>query len=157
MTIPAVKSCDRPRVSEPTLQGNPATAPRAFPGVAFPQLLPRVRRGLPPRTLKRVREYIDTHLEDRVSLQSLARAAGLSMSRFCCAFKQSEGVSPHEYLMRCRVRHAQALLAETDLPLSEIARACGFSDQSHCSRRFRELVGSTPSSYRQSMRLHAIE
>jgi hypothetical protein len=99
MTIPAsVKSCDRPRVSEPTLQGNPATAPRAFPGVAFPQLLPRVRRGLPPRTLKRVREYIDTHLEDKVSLQSLARAAGLSMSRFCRAFKQSEGVPPHEYL-----------------------------------------------------------
>ena len=133
-----------------------------MPGMTGPELhnrlLPRVRRGLSPRTLKRVREYIDTHLEDNVSLQSLSRAAGLSMSRFCSAFKQSQGVPPHEYLMRSRVRHAQALLAETDLPLSEIARACGFSDQSHCTRRFRELVGSTPGGYRQSMRkLRAIE
>jgi len=50
------------------------------------------------------------------------------------------------------VRRAKDLLAETDLPLSEIALASGFSDQSHCARRFREQVGVTPSSYRWSTR-----
>jgi transcriptional regulator GlxA family with amidase domain len=107
---------------------------------------------LPPRSLRRLREFIEGHLEENVSIQVLAGIAGLSMYHFARAFKQSEGMTPHEYLVQCRVRRAQTLLAETDLPLSEIALASGFSDQSHCARRFREHVGVTPSSYRWSTR-----
>jgi AraC family transcriptional regulator len=99
-----------------------------------------------------VREYVEAHLEKNISLLMLASTAGLSMSHFARAFKQSQGVPPHEYLVRCRVRRVQELLVTTDLPLSEIARASGFSDQSHCTRRFREQVGITPSNYRWSMR-----
>jgi AraC-like DNA-binding protein len=112
----------------------------------------RARGGLPPRALRRVREYIEANLEETVSVQTLADIAGLSMYHFARAFKQSEGVTPHDYLVQCRVRHAQDLLASTDLPLSEIAVAAGFADQSHCARRFREHVGLSPSSYRWSMR-----
>jgi AraC-like DNA-binding protein len=116
------------------------------------QLHPRIRGGLPPRALRRVREHIDGHLEETISIETLAGIVGLSMYHFARAFKQSEGLTPHEYLVRCRVRRAQELLASTDLPLSEIALASGFSDQSHFARRFREHVGITPSSYRWSMR-----
>jgi transcriptional regulator GlxA family with amidase domain len=116
------------------------------------QLHPRIRGGLPPRALRRVREYIENHLEETISIEALARIVGLSMYHFARAFKQSEGLTPHDYLLRRRVRRAQELLASTDLPLSEIALASGFSDQSHCARRFREHVGITPSSYRWSMR-----
>jgi transcriptional regulator GlxA family with amidase domain len=71
---------------------------------------------------------------------------------FVRAFKRSEGVTPHDYLVQCRVRRAQELMTGTDLPLSEIAVACGFSDQSHYTRQFRARVGITPSRYRQAMR-----
>ena len=116
------------------------------------QLSPRARGGLPPRALRRVREFIEAHLEESISVQALAATVGLSMFHFARAFKQSEGVTPHEYLVQCRVRRARDLLAATDLPLSEIALAAGFADQSHCARRFREHIGVTPSSYRWSMR-----
>jgi transcriptional regulator GlxA family with amidase domain len=116
------------------------------------QLPPRVRGGLPPRALRRVRDFVEAHLEENISVQALACIAGLSMYHFARAFKQSEGMTPHEYLVQCRVRRAKDLLAATDLPLSEIALASGFSDQSHCARRFREHVGVTPSSYRWSTR-----
>jgi len=110
------------------------------------------RGGLPPRALQRVREFIEAHLEENISIQTLADIAGLSMCHFARAFKQSEGMTPLDYLVQCRVRRAQELLARTDLPLSQIAIAVGFADQSHCARRFREHVGLTPSRYRWSMR-----
>ena len=110
------------------------------------------RGGLPPRALRRVREFIEAHLEQTISIQALAAMVELSMCHFARAFKQSQGMTPHDYLVHCRVRRAQELLADTDLPLSEIAIAAGFADQSHCARRFRELVGLTPSRYRWSTR-----
>jgi len=109
---------------------------------------PQFRGGLPPSVLRRVREYIEAHLENNVSLEVLAGIAGLSLSYFSRAFKQSEGVAPHDYLMRRRVHRALELLAGTDLPLSAIACASGFSDQSHLARRFRQHFGITPSRYR---------
>jgi transcriptional regulator GlxA family with amidase domain len=153
MTIPtAVNSGGSPHESQATLHGILVNAASKSPDVALAQLHPRSRGGLPPRALRRVCEYVEAHLEKNISLQMLASTAGLSMSHFARAFKQSQGVPPHEYLVRCRVRRVQELLATTDLPLSEIARASGFSDQSHCTRRFREQVGITPSGYRWSMR-----
>ena len=116
------------------------------------QLNPRIRGGLPPRVMRRVREFIEAHLTENISIQALATVAGLSKYHFARAFKRSEGMAPHEYLVQCRLRRAQHLLATTDLPLSEVALASGFSDQSHCARRFREHIGVTPGSYRWSLR-----
>src|SRR6476661_3374275 len=96
--------------------------------VGFAQLCPELRGGLPPGVLRRVREYIGAHLENKVSLQVLAGIAGLSMSHFAKAFKQSEGVAPHDYLVRRRLQRALELLAGTDLPLSAIAYTTGFAD-----------------------------
>jgi len=110
------------------------------------------RGGLPPAALQRVRQYIEDHLEHGISLEHLAGICRLSPSHFGRAFKQSEGQSPYDYLLERRVRRVQKLLALTDMPLSQIAVACGFADQSHCSRRFRERVGIPPSRYRWMMR-----
>ncbi len=113
---------------------------------------PPARGGLSPRALRRVREYIDTHLEEATGLKDLADIAGLSMFHFARAFKQSQGVTPNCYLFQRRVEHAQKILAETDMPMSEIAMATGFSDQSHFARRFREHFGTTPAKFRWSKR-----
>jgi transcriptional regulator GlxA family with amidase domain len=118
----------------------------------FAGLLPPFRGGLPPRASQRVREYIDAHLNKNISVQMLADIAGLSMYHFTRVFKQSEGVTPHLYLIQRRIKRAMELLSDTNLPLSEIAFLVGFSDQSHCARRFREHVGLSPRDYRRSMR-----
>jgi len=67
-------------------------------------------------------------------------------------FKQTVGISPHRYVLQCRVEFARELIAGTDMPVSEIAIVTGFSDQSHYTRWFREIVGVTPGSYRWSTR-----
>ena len=133
-----------------TLDGVAPSTQAAAPAPV--QVRPGIRGGLPPRALQRVCEYIDVHLEENISVQVLADIAGKSIHHFARAFKQSNGLPPHEYLVQRRVQLAQQLLSETDLPLAEIALASGFSDQSHCARRFREHVGLTPSRYRWSMR-----
>jgi transcriptional regulator GlxA family with amidase domain len=110
-----------------------------------------VRGGLPPRALRRVREHIDANIKQRISVKALAKLANLSVWYFVRAFKQSVGVTPHNYLIRRRVERTSELLSGTELSLSEIALAAGFADQSHCARRFRQHVGMSPREYRWLM------
>jgi AraC family transcriptional regulator len=113
---------------------------------------PAYRGGVAPRALTRVHEFVEAHLEENISIHVLAAVAGLSTYHFARAFKRSEGMTPHHYVVQCRIRRTQKLLASTDLPVSEIAGVVGFADQSHCTRRFREHVGITPGRYRWLMR-----
>jgi AraC-like DNA-binding protein len=110
------------------------------------------RGGLPPQVLRRVREYVDTHVHRNIDLETLASNAQLSVYHFARAFKQSTGVTPHGYLLQRRVERAQELLVRTDLPLSEIALETGFADHSHFARKFRRLTGISPSEARRSRR-----
>ena len=107
------------------------------------------RGGLSAGALRRVAEFVESHLGDNLSLDALAAEARLSLYHFARAFRQSTGVSPHRYVLEQRVRRAQQLLEQTDLPLASIARAVGFSDQGHFSRQFRGVVGTTPSNHRR--------
>ena len=108
--------------------------------------------GLSAGTMRRVREYVDVHLNENIDLTMLSSVAGLSMHHFAREFKQSAGVTPHQYLTQKRVERAQEMLAQTDLSLSEIAYATGFSDQSHLARHFRHMLGTTPGAFRWSQR-----
>jgi AraC-like DNA-binding protein/PAS domain-containing protein len=109
---------------------------------------PQAHGGLSPAALRRVREYVDTHLGGGMDLATLARVAGVSIHHFARGFKQSAGVTPHHYLTQKRVERAQDMLAHTALSLSEIAYAVGFSDQSHLARHFRQMLGVTPGQFR---------
>jgi AraC-like DNA-binding protein len=112
----------------------------------------QARGGLSPCVIRRLDEYVDAHLDGSVDLQALAGVAGLSIFHFARAFKRTTGKTPHSYLMEKRVRRAQKLLADTDISLSQVAFAAGFSDQSHLARHFRRLVGSSPGEYRRLQR-----
>jgi transcriptional regulator GlxA family with amidase domain len=87
-----------------------------------------------------------------MDLATLAGVAGVSSHHFARGFKQSAGVTPHHYLTQKRVERAQDLLGNTDLSLSEIALAVGFSDQSHLARHFRQMLGVTPGQFRWAQR-----
>ena len=109
----------------------------------------QTRGGLPPCARRRVHDYIVTHLDQKITNDTLAQIAGLSTAHFCTVFKQTEGMSPHHYVLQFRVRRTQQLLASTEMSVAEIADAVGFSNQSHCIYYFREIVGVTPGEYRR--------
>jgi AraC-like DNA-binding protein len=104
--------------------------------------------GLSACVTRRVMEYVEAHLSDSMDLAELAAVAGVSVFHFAREFKHSTGVTPHYYLRQKRVERAQDMLARTDLPLTQIALAAGFFDQSHLARHFRQMLGTTPSEFR---------
>jgi AraC-like DNA-binding protein len=112
--------------------------------VRYLEPTPRARGGLPATAMRRLQEYVETHLSENVDLPVLAGIAGLSVFHFAREFKRTAGVTPHYYLLEKRVERAKTLLSRTDLSLSEIALASGFFDQSHLTRRFRQILGATP-------------
>ena len=103
---------------------------------------------LPARMLRRIEEYIDVHLEKDLSVEVLASHFGISPSYFARSFRSSVGLAPHAYVMRRRILRAQELLASTEVPLADIALATGFADQSHFCRRFHEMMGVPPRTFR---------
>ena len=105
-------------------------------------------RGLPSRLVRRIQEYIDTHLYEPLNNKDLAIKLGFSNSHFVRSFHRAVGVSPHEYVMQRRIARAQELLLQTDSRLVDIALATGFSDQSHFCRRFHQLTGLPPRAFR---------
>lgn len=123
---------------------------RAHGAVSAP---PRLHRaGLTPRALGRVREYVAAHLAGTIRLAQLAAVAGLSAFHFARAFKLSTGLSPHAYVVRCRIEEAKRLLATSTLPIAEIARRTGFRGSGQLSTRFRASTGSAPSAFRRLAR-----
>jgi AraC-like DNA-binding protein len=106
------------------------------------------RGGLPARMLRCIEKYIDVHLEKALTVEELASHLGISPSYFARSFRSSVGLPPHAYVTRRRLSRAQELLASTELPLTDIALATGFADQSHFSRRFHELAGMPPRTFR---------
>jgi transcriptional regulator GlxA family with amidase domain len=113
---------------------------------------PPSRGGLSPARTHRIFEYINSNLDQNISLEALAEIAGLSTHHFARAFKQSVGLPPHCYVLQRRIEHAQHMLRNTDLPLSEIALSAGFSDQSHLARHFRRMTGMSPGLVRLEQR-----
>ena len=107
------------------------------------------RGGLLPWQLRRVREFIEAHLDDDPSIQDLARECRLSGSHFARAFRQAAGVPPHRWLTQRRIERAKAMLQENRVELAEIALACGFVDQSHLTRAFAQSEGCSPGKWRK--------
>jgi AraC-like DNA-binding protein len=109
------------------------------------------RGGLSPWQERRAKEIIEENLNGEVPLAQLARECGLSTSHFSRAFKDTLGIPPHQWLLHRRIETAMRLLRNRQFSLPEIALACGFSDQSHFTRVFTRLSGTSPGVWR---RLH---
>lgn len=95
---------------------------------------------------------MDGNLAGDLSLGDLSDVANLSSRHFLRLFKESTGLSPHQYVVRARVRKARALLVDDDLALGQVAKECGFAHQQHLSRCFNRLVGTSPGRYRKRWR-----
>lgn len=105
------------------------------------QTAPRAARI--PDGIQRARARIDDDPAAPISLQELAREAGLSRFQVLRGFAKATGLTPHAYLMQRRIAMARRLIAR-GLPLAETAAACGFADQSHMTRLFVREYGVSP-------------
>jgi AraC family transcriptional regulator len=111
----------------------------------------RPKRGtLAPWQLRRATDLMGSRLGSDLSLAELATACELSLSYFKRAFRSSTGESPHRWLQHQRVSHAKVLMATTGQSLAEIAVACGFADQSHFTRVFSAVAGTSPAVWRRT-------
>ncbi len=96
--------------------------------------------------------WIDAHAQQPVNLESAAREAGLSPFHFLRLFSNVLGVTPHQYLVRSRLRRAARLLAEDDRPITAVAFDAGFADLSNFVRTFHRAAGVPPNIFRQAAR-----
>jgi AraC-like DNA-binding protein len=96
--------------------------------------------------VQRVREYIEAHYDQNISLAELGRLFAFSPYYLARTFTAEIGIPPHAYLESVRIRHAQQFLAQ-GVPIAEVALMTGFPHQSHFTTRFRRAVGITPGQY----------
>jgi AraC-like DNA-binding protein len=151
------------RVLIPALE-SPEEAPQLFVDqmatAIGSYLVQRYGKGSTPlalrsRRLSRVQEtraksLLLDNLDGEISVLDVARACNLSRGYFIQAFRETTGMTPYQWLLNERVSRARELLRTPDIPLSEVAISCGFADQSHFTRVFTNLVGTTPGSWRRS-------
>jgi AraC-like DNA-binding protein len=98
------------------------------------------------KCIARVRDYIETHYADDISLQELAGLVNFNPCYLLRLFTKSLGLPPHAYLNQVRIRHAKRLLAG-GCPIADAAYQTGFVDQSHLTKRFKRVYGITPGQY----------
>lgn len=105
--------------------------------------------GLLAWQIKRVGLYLDSRLDDRITLKAAAEQARLSPSYFSRCFRRSFGAPFAKFVMRKRVERAQHLMVTSSMSLGQIALACGFADQAHFTRAFTGLTGGAPGRWRR--------
>jgi AraC family transcriptional regulator len=109
---------------------------------------PRAGMWMTARRLKLIDELIEARLDDKMTVQDLAAALGLSSGFFSRAFKRAIGMSPHAYIVDRRIVRARTLLRSRALSLSTVALSSGFASHAHMTATFRTRLGVTPSHLR---------
>jgi AraC family transcriptional regulator len=107
------------------------------------------RGGLLAWQARKVRSYIESHIEAPLPVAELCALVQLSEAHFSRAFRRTFGNSPHAFVIRRRVELASQYMLQTGALLSDIALRCGFTDQSHLCRHFRQVTGHSPAAWRR--------
>lgn len=103
------------------------------------------------RLLLRSQEYIHAHLSQPLALETLSEQAAMSKYHFLRLFRQQFGMTPHQYVLNCRLNRAREALSSGQA-LDDVVHGLGFSDLSHLNRRFKPVYGMTPRQYQQAVR-----
>jgi AraC family transcriptional regulator len=107
------------------------------------------RGGLAPWQMRRLEDYVHDHLSEELTLNGLAQLLGISLRHLSRVVRQTKGVSVHRWIADCRIREARRLLAETDLPVQEIARRSAFHSASAFATAFRAASDYAPGEFRR--------
>ena len=99
-------------------------------------------------SVARAQHYMEQHYMDNITVAKLSELGYVSPSSFNRKFKNETGITPIEYLIEIRLKHAKTLLRRKNIPITEIAMRCGFGSNSHFSSCFQSRLGISPSEYR---------
>src|SRR5262249_25230553 len=110
------------------------------------------RGGLAPGQQPKVDDYLRDHIQPKEPVKDLGQTSSICSTHFNRAFKETYSETPRAYVTRLRLELAQDLMSRTCEPLTLIALACGFADQSHLSNAFRRVFAETPSAWRRRNR-----
>ena len=99
---------------------------------------------------RKVREYINSHVTETIHVADLCALIQRSEAHFSRSFKHTFGESPHAFVIRCRLELAARYMLQTAASLSDIALRCGFTDQAHLCKHFRQSTGQTPAAWRRA-------
>ena len=102
-----------------------------------------------PQLMEEAVKFLEDHHAERIRIADLVRHIGYGRARLFELFKRHTGLAPNDYLLRFRIRKAQALLAETSLPVHEIARSVGVTSPGYFSVLFKRQTGHAPADYRE--------
>ena len=105
----------------------------------------------------RAKELLSSDLSGDLSLEEVAAQCGLTTRHFSRAFRDTTGLAPHQWFLARRVEVAKAALRSRHVSLAEVALECGFADQSHFTRVFSRIVGTTPGAWRRTCEIRAPE
>lgn len=133
----------------------PTTPTSSLPAqrVETPATQPPARgRGLAQHRLQRVLSCIEVRLAEHIQVRELADEIHMSPFHFARMFKLAVGHAPHAYITLQRMERAKGLLAQSDLPLAEVATRVGYQTQAHFTGVFHKHVGVTPRVYRLASR-----
>ncbi len=108
--------------------------------------------SLPKWRLRRALDFIEANLGQPIGLADVAASTGLTRMHFAAQFRSTTGYSPHTYLLRRRIEHAQTLLRSSALSVLDVALSCGFGSHAHFTTVFGRMVGEPPNSWRARMR-----
>jgi AraC family transcriptional regulator len=114
--------------------------------------IPGASRRLLAWQARKVRDYIESHISGPVLVADLCALVQRSEAHFSRSFKLTFGEPPHAFLVRRRVELAAQYMLTTEASLSDIALRCGFTDQAHLCKHFRQAAGQTPSAWRRAHR-----
>lgn len=106
---------------------------------------------------RKVREYVDGHIAGPIRVAELCALVQRSEAHFSRSFKRTFGESPHAFVIQRRLELAAQYMLETDTCLSDIALRCGFTDQAHLCKHFRQATGQTPAVWRRTRRTLDVE
>jgi AraC family transcriptional regulator len=123
----------------------------AFNTRANPSRPPRTTGVLSESRKCKIRDLIERRIGDHLTIEDMAAGVDLSPYHFARRFKASFGVSPHQYVLRCRIERAlEALKSSPGHSISDIALELGFVSQAHFAGAFRRFTGTTPAAWRKS-------
>lgn len=96
--------------------------------------------------------FINENLTEPITLEEIAKSAGMSRSHFSMTFRDATGIPPYEYLLLQRIERAVGMLRDEDMTIIEVAQSCGFRNLANFNKAFRKITNMSPSGYRASKR-----